>query len=125
MRSFVGGVTVTKGDHTITHCMVADESARINLSLWDAQVFIFSFWNFGMVMVSFKGEMLRSGDIIRLIGGYCTLYKNSLVLYSGCMHGTIERIGQYRMLFKEHPNMSGVTWVTDPTTKMMVSIIFI
>ena len=115
-------MTVTKGDHTITHCMVADESARINLSLWDAQVFVLDLeFIDGMFIVWFKGEMLRSGDIIRLIGGYCTLYKNSLVLYSGCMHGTIERIGQYRMLFKEHPNMSGVTWVTDPTTKMMVS----
>ena len=31
-------MTVTKGRHAITHCMVADESARINLSLWDTQV---------------------------------------------------------------------------------------
>ena len=65
--------------------------------------------------------MLCSGDIIRLVGGYSTLYKNSLVLYSGCMHGRIERIGQYRMIFKEHPNMSGVSWINDPVTKTMVN----
>ena len=35
---WIGGVTVTKGRHAITHCMVADDSARINLSLWDTQV---------------------------------------------------------------------------------------
>ena len=57
--------------------------------------------------------MLQLGDIIQLIGGYCTLYKGSLVLYSGCMHGIIERIGQYRMIFRELPNMSTVRWDAD------------
>ena len=68
--------------------------------------------------------MVNTGDIIRLQGGYSGLYKNSLVLYYGCMHGTIERIGQYRMVFKEHPNMSTLEWVTDPVTKAVVRSTF-
>lgn len=34
----IGGITVTKGDHTISHALVADNTASINLSLWDTQV---------------------------------------------------------------------------------------
>ena len=77
------------------------------------------------------GEQLQPGDIIRLTGGcslaplrcvrpcssfcsYVTLFKNSLTLYSG-RHGNLERIGEFCMLFAEHPNMSTVQFVPDPT----------
>jgi hypothetical protein len=110
-----GGVTNTKGDHTITHARVADQTASINLSLWDAQVrtpkYVFLNETIQPTMLQHnQGEMLSSGDIIKLTGGYTMLYKNSLVLYSGCMHGTLERVGQYNLLFKEHPNMSSMDW---------------
>eukprot|EP00741_Cyanophora_paradoxa_P025529 tig00000383_g24635.t1 len=91
-------VTKTKEQNTITHALVADSTASVSLSLWDQ-----------------LGEMVQPGDILRLKGGYCTLYKNSLVLSSGKL-GTIERIGEFCMLFSETPNMSAFSWVPqDPT----------
>ncbi|KAL6079670.1 SOSS complex subunit B1 [Balamuthia mandrillaris] len=92
-----GAVTKTKENHTISDCLVADGSAAIRLSLWDRQ-----------------GESLQPGDIIKLSGGYCTLFKNSLILYSG-RHGHLERVGEFTMLFAEAPNMSMLSWVaTNP-----------
>lgn len=67
-----------------------------------------------------QGEQVRAGDIIRLSGGYCSLFKNSLVLYSGT-HGTLERIGHFNMVFSEFPNMSTVQWAADANNpKVMV-----
>lgn len=41
-----------------------------------------------------QGDYIHNGDIIRLTGGYTTLFKSSLVLYAG-RQGTLERIGEY------------------------------
>lgn len=49
----LGAVTKTKDEHTISHCLVADGSASIHLSLWDTQ-----------------GDSLSPSDIIRLSGGW-------------------------------------------------------
>eukprot|EP01089_Gocevia_fonbrunei_P005500 TRINITY_DN15955_c0_g1_i1.p1 TRINITY_DN15955_c0_g1~~TRINITY_DN15955_c0_g1_i1.p1 ORF type:complete len:165 (-),score=23.48 TRINITY_DN15955_c0_g1_i1:59-553(-) len=90
-----GAVTKTKENHTISHCLIADNTASIHLSLWDSQ-----------------GDSLQPGDIIRLSGGYCTLFKNSLILYSG-RYGNLERTGEFQMVFTEVPNMSTLVWKAD------------
>ena len=91
-------VTQTKADASIHHCFVADQSGSIHLCAWDLQ-----------------GESLQQGDIIRLLGGYCSIFKNSLVLYSG-KYGQIEKIGEFMMSFSEVPNMSLMGWVPDPAS---------
>mmetsp|Transcript_34761 Transcript_34761/g.56302 ORF Transcript_34761/g.56302 Transcript_34761/m.56302 type:complete len:156 (+) Transcript_34761:119-586(+) len=90
-----GAITRTKDDHSIHHALVADTSACVNLSLWDSQ-----------------GEQLQPGDIVRMKGGYTSLFKGSLVISSG-KFGTLERIGEFCMLFTENPNLSTWTWVQD------------
>jgi len=91
-----GTITKTKDEHQIAHALVADNTASVQLSIWDAQ-----------------DAWIQVGDIIRLKGGYCTLFKNSLILYSG-RHGSVERIGEFAMLFVENPNMSLLQWISDP-----------
>eukprot|EP01117_Protostelium_nocturnum_P017977 TRINITY_DN740_c0_g1_i3.p1 TRINITY_DN740_c0_g1~~TRINITY_DN740_c0_g1_i3.p1 ORF type:complete len:113 (-),score=6.41 TRINITY_DN740_c0_g1_i3:166-504(-) len=76
--------TKTKDNHNITHTLVADQTASIHLSLWDD-----------------VGEVIQPGDLIRLCGGYTSLFKNSLILYVG-KYGSIQRIGEkvfYLLLF--------------------------
>lgn len=99
-----GSVTRTKDEHTIYQTLVADYTASINISLWDN-----------------IGELLQPGDIVRLKGGYCTLYKNSLMLYTG-KKGSTDRIGEFTLVFSETPNMSTIQWVTDPITKNVIPI---
>jgi hypothetical protein len=90
-----GPVTKTKDDHYVHQYLVADQTGSIWLSLWDEQ-----------------GLQLMPGDIVQLRSGYCTLFKNALVLYTG-RHGTLERVGEFVMLFSETPNMSMYDWVPD------------
>lgn len=54
---------------------VADASASINLSLWDA-----------------PGALLQPGDIVRLLRGYASLWRSALTLYSG-KTGEIQKVG--------------------------------
>eukprot|EP00742_Colponemidia_sp_Colp-10_P005156 GILJ01005506.1.p1 GENE.GILJ01005506.1~~GILJ01005506.1.p1 ORF type:complete len:161 (+),score=15.62 GILJ01005506.1:40-522(+) len=98
-------VTRTKDDRAVTQVLVADHSGCIYLSLWDQ-----------------LGDVVQVGDIFRLVGGYCTLFKNQLTLYSG-PKGTLERIGEFTMLFNESLNMSTMQWVQDHTTKAMVPVL--
>lgn len=62
-------------DGQVYQFLVADSSACIILSLWNEY-----------------GKLLNPGDIIRLTGGYATLFKNSLRLYAS-KHGKVQRIG--------------------------------
>jgi len=75
---------------------VADSTGSVNLSLWDT-----------------TADWLQAGDIIRLKGAHCTLFHGSLILYSG-RHGSIERIGEFTMVFTEVPNISHLQWTADP-----------
>eukprot|EP00026_Physarum_polycephalum_P019153 Phypoly_transcript_21024.p1 GENE.Phypoly_transcript_21024~~Phypoly_transcript_21024.p1 ORF type:complete len:216 (+),score=39.38 Phypoly_transcript_21024:83-649(+) len=99
-----GPITKTKDDHTIYQALVADYTGSINTSLWDT-----------------IGEQVQPGDIIRLKGGYSTLYKNSLMLYPG-KKGSTDRIGDFTLVFSETPNMSNIQWVTDPITKNVIPV---
>lgn len=89
------GVTKARDGHTIHHYLVADGTAAIHLSLWDA-----------------VGEAVRLGDILRLNNGYCSLHNQFLHLYTA-KGGRLIRIGQFSMLFTETPNLSLHKWA-DP-----------
>lgn len=80
--------TKTKDGHEVRSCKVADKTGCINMSLWDE-----------------LGEIVQSGDIIRLTKGYSSLYRNHLTLYSG-QAGKLQKVGEYTMIFSETPNMS-------------------
>ncbi|XP_054754248.1 SOSS complex subunit B1-A-like [Lytechinus pictus] len=80
--------TKTKDGHEVRSCKVADKTGSINMSLWDE-----------------LGEIIQSGDIIRLTKGYSSMYRNHLTLYSG-QAGKLQKVGEYCMIFSETPNMS-------------------
>jgi len=86
----VGKPTKTKDGHEVRSCRVADRTGSINASIWD---------DFGV--------HLQAGDIIRFCKGYAQLWKSQLTLYTGRC-GYLEKIGEFCMLFSEHPNMSDV-----------------
>jgi len=89
------GVSKTsRGD--VTQCLVADASGSIIISLWDD-----------------VGDIVKSGDILQLRGGYCTMHLGELKLYVG-RHGLLERIGEFMLPFSETPNVSKLKWVQDP-----------
>lgn len=71
-----GNVTKTKDEHLLAHALVADNTAAVHLSLWDT-----------------AADWLQPGDIIRLRGGYSTIFKNNLILYAG-RYGNVTRIGE-------------------------------
>jgi len=87
--------TKTKDEHSIYQCLVADYTGSMYISLWDT-----------------NGEQVQPGDIVKLKGGYATLFKGSLILYCG-KKGSLERVGEFTMVFSELPNMSLMQWVTD------------
>jgi len=91
-----GPVMQTKDGHSISHCLVADDTACLKLSLWDSHI-----------------SELSGGDILKLTNGYCTLYKSVMTLYVG-KTGKLQRTGEFTMLFTETPNLSSMQYVTDP-----------
>ena len=66
--------------------LVADETGSVELALYD--------------------QHFSAGNIIRLLGGYASLYRSALRLYVGTTGGTIQRIGDVTMRYAEHPNLS-------------------
>lgn len=84
----IGKATKTKDGHEIRTVRVADKTGSINMSVWDD-----------------FGTQMQGGDIIRFTKGYSQIWKNQLTLYIGRM-GSIEKIGEFCMLFCEAPNMS-------------------
>lgn len=84
----VGDAISTKDGHLITTCRVADETASINLSLWDG-----------------KGKAIKSGDILKLSNGYTNVWKRSLTLYTG-KAGHLTRTGEFLYIFAEIPYLS-------------------
>lgn len=84
----IGKPTKTKDGHEIRTIRVADKSGSINMSVWDEH-----------------GMQMQCGDIIRFSKGYAQVWKNQLTLYIGRI-GSIEKIGEFCMLFSETPNIS-------------------
>jgi len=86
--------TSTNSKGTATTFLVADVTAAISLTVWDEQ-----------------GQWMQPGDIIQLRGAYSSIFKDTLILYSG-HHCNPERTGQFCLGFVEHPNLSKVRWET-------------
>lgn len=84
----VGHTTVTKENREVRTFKVADQTACVNVSVWDE-----------------PGQLIVAGDIIRLIKGYASVWRNCLTLYSG-KNGDVQKIGEFCMVFNEQINMS-------------------
>ncbi|XP_058464102.1 SOSS complex subunit B homolog [Malaya genurostris] len=84
----VGPVTLTKENREVRTFKVADQSAAINVSIWDE-----------------PGKLLMPGDIVRLTKGYAAVWRQCLTLYSG-KNGEIHRLGDFCFTFNEMINMS-------------------
>ncbi|XP_062543634.1 SOSS complex subunit B homolog [Armigeres subalbatus] len=84
----VGPVTLTKENREVRTFKVADQSAAINVSVWDE-----------------PGKLLMPGDIVRLTKGYAAVWRQCLTLYSG-KNGEIHRLGDFCFTFNEMVNMS-------------------
>uniref|UniRef100_A0A182YLB6 OB domain-containing protein n=1 Tax=Anopheles stephensi TaxID=30069 RepID=A0A182YLB6_ANOST len=84
----IGPVTLTKENREVRTFKVADQSAAINVSIWDE-----------------PGKQLLPGDIVRLTKGYANVWRQSLTLYSG-KNGEIVRLGDFCYTFNEMVNMS-------------------
>lgn len=84
----VGHTTVTKENREVRTFKVADATACVNVSVWDE-----------------PGQLIAAGDIIRLIKGYASVWRNCLTLYSG-KNGEVQKIGEFCMVFNEQLNMS-------------------
>lgn len=84
----VGVATLTKENREVRTFKVADQSACINVSVWDE-----------------PGKLLVPGDIVRLTKGYAVIWRQCLTLYSG-KNGDISKIGDFCLLFNEQVNMS-------------------
>ncbi len=76
--------------------LVADASASVHLQLLGNEC-----------------EAFQPGDIVRLTGGLFSFHKLNLVLRTG-KKGTLEKIGEFTMVFSETINMSKIQWVPDP-----------
>jgi ssDNA-binding replication factor A large subunit len=66
--------TFTIQGQKLTHCLVADESGSIHMSVWNLI------------------GALQLGDILHLKNGYCNLFRDSLILYVN-RQSTLERVG--------------------------------
>ncbi|CAG2161744.1 unnamed protein product [Oppiella nova] len=86
----VGRPNITKEDHEIRTCKIADRSGSINICVWDE-----------------PGLHLQPGDICRIVKGYTSLWKGCLTVYTGKV-GKIQKIGDYCLVFSEVPNMSDI-----------------
>lgn len=84
----VGQATITKENREVRTFKVADQTACINVSVWDE-----------------PGKLLVPGDIVRLTKGYASIWRQCLTLYSG-KSGDINKIGDFCLNFNEQMNMS-------------------
>ncbi len=93
------GTTNNTNQGVVTNWLVADETASIYFSVWGDNT---------------GSDTLSPNDIIHVKKAYATLFQGkSLLLYAG-KYGSIEKIGEFNMLFTEHPNMSTIKWEFDP-----------
>ncbi|KOC63894.1 SOSS complex subunit B like protein [Habropoda laboriosa] len=84
----VGHPTITKENREVRTFKVADNTACMNVSIWDE-----------------PGQLLVPGDIVKLTKGYASVWRQCLTLYSG-KNGDIQKIGEFCMVINEQLNMS-------------------
>lgn len=93
----VGQPVALKENREVRTVKVADATACINLAVWDD-----------------TGHYINASDILRLTKVYATLWRNSLTLYTA-KTGTIEKIGEFCMVFNDQLNMSEIVQPPPPT----------
>ncbi|KAG0581101.1 hypothetical protein KC19_4G225000 [Ceratodon purpureus] len=80
----------------VSVALVADATAAVHLQLWGPEC-----------------DAFQPGDIVRLTNGVFSFHKANLVLRAG-KKGTLEKSGEFTMVFSENVNMSKLQWVPDP-----------
>lgn len=80
----------------VSVALVADATAAVHLQLWGPEC-----------------DAFQPGDIVRLTNGVFSFHKTNLVLRAG-KKGTLEKTGEFTMVFSENVNMSKLQWVADP-----------
>lgn len=93
----VGPAVALKENREVRTVKVADATACINLAVWDD-----------------TGHYINASDILRLTKVYATLWRNSLTLYTS-KTGTVEKIGEFCMVFNDQLNMSEIVQPPPPT----------
>ncbi|KAF9288059.1 Sorting nexin-30 [Mortierella alpina] len=83
-------------DQLITTFHAADKSGSIILTIWGAE-----------------SQLLRSGDLVRLLGGEAKLFKGHIQL-STTKSGKYKKFGEDTIPFTDKPNWSEFDWVQDP-----------
>eukprot|EP00126_Sphaerothecum_destruens_P003818 Sdes_comp17608_c1_seq1m6870 len=83
-----GDSVKTKDGLVMSRFWVADASGSIEVSVWDD-----------------ISPLVKLGDVMKMTGGYCALFRSSLTLYAG-RHASVERIGEFEFNYSETPNMS-------------------
>ncbi|KAG0043757.1 hypothetical protein BGZ83_011066 [Gryganskiella cystojenkinii] len=86
----------TLDQQLLTTFLVSDKTGSIVLIIWGEE-----------------GQLLRTGDILRLQGGEAKLFRGRIQL-STSKHGKYKRIGEDTMPFAEQPNWSEFDWTPDP-----------
>ncbi|KAF9951562.1 Sorting nexin-30 [Mortierella alpina] len=84
-------------DQLITTFHAADKSGSIILTIWGAE-----------------SQLLRSGDLVRLLGGEAKLFKGHIQL-STTKSGKYKKFGEDTIPFTDKPNWSEFDWVQDPS----------
>jgi hypothetical protein len=100
-----------------TQYLVADETACIHLHIWEKDFMNMvapqltssasagaQSTNVDKVGKIDSSSILMPGDICRILNGKTTTFKSFLGLYIG--RGTLERVGDFCMIFNESKNMS-------------------
>lgn len=81
----------------VSVALVADATAAVHLQLWGQEC-----------------EFFNPGDIVRLTNGVFSFHKTNLVLRAG-KKGSLEKMGEFTMVFSENVNMSKLQWLQDPS----------
>jgi hypothetical protein len=89
--------TATRDGHVISAFRAADETAAVELAVWDR-----------------PGLVFAPGDVIALRDGYASLFRGRLCLYVGA-RGVVRRLGREPAPFTLSPDMSSrhVSWAHD------------
>ena len=92
----VGPPTPLKECHEVRTVKVADQTACINLSVWDD-----------------LGHVIGPSDILRLTKVYASAHRSYLTLYTAKM-ATVEKVGEFCMVYNDQLNMSEVAIAVPP-----------
>lgn len=84
-----------EGKETTCVALVADETASVYFQMWGDEC-----------------EAFQPGDIVQLTNGIFSYHKNNLLLRAG-KRGSVEKVGEFTMMFVETPNLSEIRWARD------------